>query len=139
MTRKLVAAAALAMIVFPVESSRSQPAPRGERPAAEYRQRGQENVILPEEIPTPRVLPEPEIPVPERAAPPAPQHEPKLWRLFRQRRYGEVRREIRRIRNSDPKWKPPARLLWLLAEAEDRQAIARAANERRWAEVIGLA
>jgi Tfp pilus assembly protein PilF len=61
-----------------------------------------------------------------------------LWELLKQQRYGELRREISRLREGNPSWEPPPKLLVLLQAGESRQRITQASAQQQWAQIITL-
>ncbi|HUL12229.1 MAG TPA: cellulose synthase subunit BcsC-related outer membrane protein [Methylococcaceae bacterium] len=84
---------------------------------------------------TPETKPGPQFPqVPQESQPAAPRaagevspparatrpDERVLWRLYDQRRFGALQRKIREYRTAYPGWRPPRKLLGLVAQEQER-------------------
>ncbi|TQI74785.1 tetratricopeptide repeat protein [Bosea sp. AK1] len=62
----------------------------------------------------------------------------RMWRLFAEGKYGEVRAAIAQRGSTDPNWRAPADLTAQLDTAEARQRLVNASNARQWEQVIRL-
>ena len=62
----------------------------------------------------------------------------RMWRLFADGKYGEVRAAIAQRSGTDPNWRAPADLAAQLDTAEARQRLVNASNARQWEQVIRL-
>jgi tetratricopeptide (TPR) repeat protein len=62
----------------------------------------------------------------------------RMWRLFAEGKYGEVRAAIVQRSNADPNWRAPADLAAQIDMAEARQRLVNASNARQWEQVIRL-
>ena len=62
----------------------------------------------------------------------------RMWRLFAEGKYGEVRAAIAQRGCADPNWRAPADLAARLDTAEARQRLDNASNARQWEQVIRL-
>lgn len=62
----------------------------------------------------------------------------RMWRLFAEGKYGEVRAAIAQRGSADPNWRAPADLAAQLDTAEARQRLVNASNARQWEQVIRL-
>ena len=62
----------------------------------------------------------------------------RMWKLFAEGKYGEVRAAIVQRSTVDPGWRPPAELSTQLDTAEARQRLVNASNARQWEQVIRL-
>jgi tetratricopeptide (TPR) repeat protein len=62
----------------------------------------------------------------------------RMWRLFAEGKYGEVRAAIAQRGSADPSWRAPADLTAQLDTAEARQRLVNASNARQWEQVIRL-
>ncbi|MFD2235917.1 cellulose synthase [Aureimonas populi] len=63
----------------------------------------------------------------------------RMWELYSQGRYGEVREAIAARQESQPGWQPPADLLDRLAVAEARQRLVNASNLQQYETVVRVA
>jgi tetratricopeptide (TPR) repeat protein len=63
----------------------------------------------------------------------------RMWALFAQEKYGDVRAAIAERRAREPDWEPPASLLELLDEADARVKLINASNAKQWNTVIDTA
>lgn len=63
----------------------------------------------------------------------------RMWELFSEERYADVREAIARRDVAEPGWVPPASLLELLDQADTRTRLTNASDARQWAQVISLA
>ena len=62
----------------------------------------------------------------------------RMWRLFAEGKYGEIRAAIVQRGSADPSWRAPADLIAQLDAAEARQRLVNASNARQWEQVIRL-
>lgn len=62
----------------------------------------------------------------------------RMWRLFAEGKYGEVRAAIVQRGSADPNWRAPADLAAQLDTAEARQRLVNASDARQWEQVIRL-
>ncbi|RYE32393.1 MAG: hypothetical protein EOP23_12535 [Hyphomicrobiales bacterium] len=62
----------------------------------------------------------------------------RMWRLFAEGKYGEVRAAIAQRGSADPNWRSPADLIAQLETVEARQRLVNASNARQWEQVIRL-
>jgi tetratricopeptide (TPR) repeat protein len=62
----------------------------------------------------------------------------RMWRLFTEGKYGEVRAAIAQRGSTDPNWRAPADLAAQIDTAEARQRLVNASNARQWEQVIRL-
>lgn len=62
----------------------------------------------------------------------------RMWKLFAEGKYGEVRAAIVQRSTVDPGWRPPPELSTQLDTAEARQRLVNASNARQWEQVIRL-
>lgn len=62
----------------------------------------------------------------------------RMWKLFADGKYGEVRAAIVQRGSGDPNWRAPADLVAQLDTAEARQRLVNASNARQWEQVIRL-
>ncbi|HYD31461.1 MAG TPA: hypothetical protein VEB64_11485 [Azospirillaceae bacterium] len=76
---------------------------------------------------------------PATAAEPGGIDEGPLWRLYDAGNYGAVRRAIARLHETDPAWRPPAKLLDLMTGNEARDRLRAARRDRKWREVVAIA
>ena len=98
----------------------------------------QRNVLPSSEIPQSREITS-QAPADQEQARPAVSpsvDETTLWKFLRQQRYQQVRREIRRLQRTHRHWRPPQRLLSLVAEGEARQAVELAIQQREWERLL---
>ncbi len=89
-----------------------------------HRSQEQQNIVPEPDIP--QVHEEPQPSTSQEASPQAGTktvNETRLWRLLRQQQYGKLRQEIRHLHHNNPNWRPPRKLLVLLAAGEARQAV----------------
>lgn len=63
----------------------------------------------------------------------------RMWQLFAEEKYAEVRAAIAERRASEPDWEPPASLIELLDEADSRVRLVNASNAKQWNTVIDTA
>ncbi|MCD2180597.1 cellulose synthase [Rhizobium sp. GN54] len=63
----------------------------------------------------------------------------RMWQLYSEARYADVRTAIADRQAGEPGWTPPADLLDRLAIAERRSRLIAASDAKRFAEVVGLA
>lgn len=63
----------------------------------------------------------------------------RLWALFSEGRYPEVRDAIAGLQQRNPEWQPPADLLTQLGGAEARLRLLNAAQAQQWATVLRVA
>lgn len=72
---------------------------------------------------------------------PAPTGDPELermWRLFAEGKFGEVRAAIAQRSSADPNWQAPSDLVAQLDRAEAGQRLVNASNARQWEQVIRI-
>lgn len=72
---------------------------------------------------------------------PAPTGDPELermWRLFADGKFGEVRAAIAQRGSADPNWRAPTDLVAQLDRAEAGQRLVNASNARQWEQVIRI-
>lgn len=72
---------------------------------------------------------------------PAPTGDPELermWRLFADGKFGEVRAAIAQRGSADPNWRAPTDLVVQLDRAEAGQRLVNASNARQWEQVIRI-
>lgn len=62
----------------------------------------------------------------------------RMWKLFAEGKYGEVRAAIAQRGSADPNWRAPADLVAQLDTVEARQRLVNASNARQWEQVIRL-
>lgn len=62
----------------------------------------------------------------------------RMWKLFAEGKYGEVRAAIAQRGSSDPNWRAPADLTAQLDMVEARQRLVNASTARQWEQVIRL-
>ncbi|UZF90391.1 tetratricopeptide repeat protein [Bosea sp. NBC_00550] len=62
----------------------------------------------------------------------------RMWKLFADGKYGEVRAAIAQRSSADPNWRAPADLVAQLDLTEARQRLVNASNARQWEQVIRL-
>ena len=63
----------------------------------------------------------------------------RMWKLFSQEKYADVRAAIAERRAREPDWQPPVSLLALLDEADARVKLVNASNAKQWKTVIDTA
>lgn len=62
----------------------------------------------------------------------------RMWKLFTEGKFGEVRAAIAQRSSADPNWRAPADLEAQLDRAEAGQRLVNASNARQWEQVIRL-
>lgn len=71
-----------------------------------------------------------------------PQTDPELermWKLYADGKYADVRTAIATRQASDPSWEPPADLVARLNESENRRRLINASDAQQWTQVLSLA
>lgn len=63
----------------------------------------------------------------------------RLWDLYGQGRYSEIREAIAQRQVQDPSWQPPADLIAKMDEAEARERITNASDQQQWRQVLQVA
>ncbi|MBB5752371.1 cellulose synthase [Prosthecomicrobium pneumaticum] len=63
----------------------------------------------------------------------------RMWRLYGEQRYAEVRAAIAARQTRDPQWQPPADLLTRLDVAEARERLVNASDNQQWNTVVTVA
>ncbi|WP_246252207.1 hypothetical protein [Ancylobacter pratisalsi] len=63
----------------------------------------------------------------------------RMWKLYAEGKYTDVRGAIAARQAADPQWDPPADLLARLTEAENRQRLINASDAQQWNTVLRLA
>ena len=63
----------------------------------------------------------------------------RLWDLYGQSRFSEIREAIAQRQVQDPSWKPPADLIAKMDEAEARERIVNASDQQQWRQVLQIA
>jgi tetratricopeptide (TPR) repeat protein len=79
---------------------------------------------------------------PAPAQPAAPVADPeidKLWALFGEERYAEIRAGIATRQADDPQWTPPAELIAALDLADNRKRLVNASDAKQWRMVLTIA
>lgn len=62
-----------------------------------------------------------------------------IWNLYGAGRYGEARQAIAQLQQARPNWKPPADLMTALNQAEARQRLVNASENKQWDQVLDIA
>lgn len=63
----------------------------------------------------------------------------RLWDLYGQSRFSEIREAIAQRQVQDPAWQPPADLIAKMDEAEARERIVNASDQQQWRQVLQVA
>lgn len=63
----------------------------------------------------------------------------RLWDLYGQGRYSDIREAIAQRQVQDPSWQPPADLVAKMDEAEARERITNASDQQQWRQVLQVA
>lgn len=63
----------------------------------------------------------------------------RLWDLYGQGRYSDIREAIAQRQVQDPSWQPPADLIAKMDEAEARERITNASDQQQWRQVLQVA
>ena len=71
-----------------------------------------------------------------------PQTDPeieRLWKLYADAKYSDVRSAIAARQAADPSWQPPAELVTRLDESENRRRLINASDAQQWSTVLRMA
>lgn len=63
----------------------------------------------------------------------------RMWKLYAEGKYSDVRSAITARQTADPSWDPPADLIARLNESETRQRLINASDAQQWSTVLRLA